>query len=125
MGVIVFCVLLGAVSGVSIIKLVLDKCDVVLNPADLSSTDSSLIYDDSGNLITTVGKESRISYPYSKMPQVVIDAFVAVEDSRYFEHPGFDIPRFAKALIENVKSLSFAQSGSTLTMQVVKNTYSR
>ncbi|MBQ6654256.1 MAG: transglycosylase domain-containing protein [Erysipelotrichaceae bacterium] len=123
MGFVVFCVLLGALSGVSIIKVILSKTDVVLDTSDLRSHDSSLIYDDQGEQIAIVGSESRISYPYGSLPQSVVDAFVAVEDSRFFEHTGFDVPRFAKAFLENIKSLSFAQGGSTLTMQVIKNTY--
>ena len=123
MGFVVFCVLLGALSGVSIIKVILSKTDVVLETSDLRSHDSSLIYDDQGEQIAIVGSESRISYPYDSLPQCVVDAFVAVEDSRFFEHAGFDVPRFAKAFLENIKSLSFAQGGSTLTMQVIKNTY--
>lgn len=57
------------------------------------------------------------------MPTSLVDAFVAVEDSRYFEHNGFDLPRFAKAFLTNLKTLSFSQGGSTFTMQLVKNTY--
>ena len=53
----------------------------------------------------------------------VVDAFVAVEDSRFFEHNGFDLPRFTKALLENIRTMSFGQGGSTFTMQLVKNTY--
>ncbi len=123
MGVIVFFGLLCCLSGVSVVALVLEKCDVVLDTNDLAATDSTLIYDDQGELIYTVGNETRISVGYDQMPQVVIDAFVSIEDSRFFEHNGFDVPRFAKALIENIKTLSFAQGGSTITMQVIKNTY--
>ncbi|MGI6509296.1 MAG: transglycosylase domain-containing protein [Erysipelotrichaceae bacterium] len=123
MGFIVFCGLLGVVSGFNIVKLILSKTDVVLETEDLTSQDASLIFDDAGNQIMILGKESRISYAYNKFPQVLVDAFIAVEDSRFFEHPGFDLPRFAKAFLENVKTLSFAQGGSTITMQVIKNTY--
>ncbi|MBR5048455.1 MAG: transglycosylase domain-containing protein, partial [Erysipelotrichaceae bacterium] len=123
MGFVVFCVLLGALSGVSVIKVILSKTDVELDTSDLRSTDSSLIYDDQGEQIAIVGAETRISYPYDSLPQSVVDAFIAVEDSRFFEHTGFDVPRFAKAFLENIRTLSFAQGGSTLTMQVIKNTY--
>lgn len=60
---------------------------------------------------------------YNEMSQTVIDAFVAVEDSRFFKHKGFDIPRFSKAIIENVSAGSFAQGGSTITMQLIKNSH--
>lgn len=123
MGFIVFCGLLGVLSGFNIVKLILSKTDVILETDDLTSQDASLIFDDSGNQIMILGKENRISFAYNKFPQVLVDAFIAVEDSRFFEHPGFDLPRFAKAFLENIKSLSFAQGGSTITMQVIKNTY--
>ncbi|MCR5066987.1 MAG: penicillin-binding protein, partial [Erysipelotrichaceae bacterium] len=123
MGVVVFFVLLGALSGISTVGVILNKTDVVLDISDIRNQDSTRIFDDQGEQIAIVGHESRISVSYSSFPQVVVDAFVAIEDSRYFEHPGFDMPRFAKAFLENIKSLSFAQGGSTLTMQVIKNTY--
>ena len=120
---IVFFGLLGAFSGVSVIKIILDKSDIVLNAEDLESTEVSIVYDDAGNEIAHLGKEDRVNVSYNDIPQVVIDAFLSVEDSRYFEHPGFDLPRFTKAFIENIKSLDFSQGGSTITMQVIKNTY--
>ncbi len=123
MGVIVFCGLLGVLSGVNVINIILDKTDVELDTEELVSDDSSIIYDDQGNQVILLGKESRISYSYNKFPHVLVDAFVSVEDSRYFEHSGFDLPRFAKALLVNISTLSFAQGGSTITMQVIKNTY--
>ena len=123
MGIIVFCALLGVVSGISTVALVLHKSDVDLEIEDLNSKDSSIIYDDSGNQIAMLGQEDRINVSYNDMPQCVIDAFVAVEDSRFFEHSGFDLPRFTKAILTNLRSLSFAQGGSTVTMQVIKNTY--
>ena len=123
MGVLVFFVLLGALSGFSTVGVILSKTDVILDTKDIRNQDSTLIFDDQGERVAIVGKESRISYAYSSFPQVLVDAFVSIEDSRFFEHPGFDVPRFAKAFLENIKSLSFAQGGSTLTMQVIKNTY--
>ncbi len=123
MGVIVFCGLLGVLSGVNVINIILDKTDVELDTEELVSDDSSIIYDDQGNQVILLGKESRISYSYNKFPHVLVDAFVSVEDSRFFEHSGFDLPRFAKALLVNISTLSFAQGGSTITMQVIKNTY--
>ncbi|MDO4378440.1 MAG: transglycosylase domain-containing protein [Erysipelotrichia bacterium] len=123
MGVIVFCGLLGVLSGVNVINIILDKTDVVLETDELASEDSSIIYDDQGNQVILLGRESRISYSYNKFPHVLVDAFISVEDSRFFEHPGFDLPRFAKALLVNLSTLSFEQGGSTITMQVIKNTY--
>ncbi len=89
----------------------------------LESEDSSVIYDANGNEIVELGLYLRESIDYEEMPDTLIDAFLSIEDSRYFEHFGFDIPRFTKAIIENLKSGGFGQGGSTITMQLVKNSY--
>lgn len=65
------------------------------------------------------GKRENITY--EDLPQVLIDAVVAAEDSRFFEHDGFDLPRIAKTLITNLAHLSIRGGGSTITQQVIKN----
>ena len=94
-----------------------------LNLSDFDQTESSIIYDSSGDEIASLGTVIRQNIEYDELPNNVIDAFVAIEDSRFFQHNGFDIPRFTKAMIENIMSMSFGQGGSTFTMQLVKNTY--
>jgi len=94
-----------------------------LNPDDFTAAQSSKIYDAQGNIIANIGLQIRENITYDDLPQNVIDAFVAIEDSRFFEHNGFDIPRFTKAIFENIKTMSFSQGGSTFTMQLVKGTY--
>ena len=94
-----------------------------LNVDDFFSPESSHIYDKDGNQIADVGTQLRENITYDQLPESLVDAFVSVEDSRYFEHNGFDLPRFTKAMIENLKSMSFKQGGSTFTMQLVKMTY--
>lgn len=94
-----------------------------LDPKDFVAQDSSKIYDVNGELVADVGVQLRENITYDQLSQITIDAFVAVEDSRFFEHNGFDVPRFTKAMFENLKTLSFGQGGSTFTMQLVKGTY--
>ena len=94
-----------------------------LNLTDFVGEESTKIYDDQGELVTEVGVYLRQNISYDKCPESLVDAFLSIEDSRFFSHFGFDIPRFTKALIDNVKTHSFGQGGSTFTMQLVKNTY--
>ena len=94
-----------------------------LNISDFDQTESSIIYDSAGDEIASLGTVIRQNVEYEEIPNCVIDAFVAIEDSRFFQHNGFDIPRFTKAFLENIRTLSFGQGGSTFTMQLVKNTY--
>ena len=91
--------------------------------AKLDSQESSVIYDMNGNEIVELGLYLRENIEYDDMPNSLVDAFLSIEDSRYFEHFGFDIPRFTKAILENIKSGGFGQGGSTMTMQLVKNSY--
>ena len=88
----------------------------------LYKRESSNIYDSKGDLIASIGTEKRQIVTYDELPQVLIDAIVATEDSRFFEHDGFDIYRFAKAGVGFLKGED-AGGASTLTMQLSKNTY--
>ena len=97
------------------------KPDLQVN--DLLSAESSHIYDINGDLIGDVGTQIRTNVTYDQVPEALVDAFVSIEDSRFFEHNGFDISRFTKAMLENIKAMRFAQGGSTITMQLIKSTY--
>ena len=114
-----YMVFLGGI--IFILILLSDKPE--LNVNDFISQESSIVYDRNGEIISELGLTIRKNVTYEDLPSSLIDAFVAVEDSRFFEHNGFDLPRFTKAFIENIKTLSFGQGGSTFTMQLVKNTY--
>lgn len=92
----------------------------------LLSEEPSKIYDDKGELMYTYGSDvngKRENITYEDLPQVLIDAVVAAEDSRFFEHDGFDLPRIAKTLITNLAHLSIRGGGSTITQQVIKKSY--
>ena len=114
---------MGAISyGIYVVSSVMEDAPE-LSVEDFNSTDSTKIYDSEGNKIAEIGLYLRENIEYDDMSQTLIDAFIATEDSRFFEHTGFDIPRFSKAILENLKSKSFSQGGSTFTMQLLKNTY--
>ena len=102
-------------------KLLEDK--PAFDRSKLESEDSSIIYDVNGDEIVELGLYLRENIEYDDLPNCLIDAFLSIEDSRYFEHFGFDIPRFTKAILANLKSGNFGQGGSTMTMQLVKNSY--
>ena len=94
-----------------------------LNVEDLVAPDSTTVYDSEDNIIMELGMYLRENISYEEMPNSLIDAFLSIEDSRFFEHPGFDIPRFTKAALANIRTRDFSQGGSTITMQLIKNTY--
>ena len=114
--------LMVVVIGLIVIILML-KNKPTLNVTDFDSKESSIVYDYEGNEIADLGATIRANATYEELPNIVVDALVAVEDSRFFEHNGFDVPRFTKALIDNVLTFSIQSGGSTFTMQLCKNTY--
>ena len=86
-------------------------------------SDPSLILDKDGNEIFKLGTEKRVTITYDQIPEVLVDAIVATEDSRFFEHNGVDWPRFIKASIYQLMGKTDAGGASTLTMQLSKNNY--
>lgn len=121
--VIVVLGLTACVAGGVMIFTMVKSTAVTLDVSDFQSKENTIIYDRSGDIIANIGAENRVNVTYDRLPQVLVDAFVAVEDSRFFEHNGFDLPRFVRSALVNLQTGSFAQGGSTLTMQMVKNTY--
>lgn len=90
---------------------------------NLYTKESSIIYDSEGNEIARLGTENRERVTYDDLPEVFVDALVATEDSRFFQHNGVDMARFIKATIGQLAGNSGAGGGSTLTMQIVKQRY--
>ena len=89
----------------------------------LYKKEATVLYDKDGNEFARIGSENRVLVSYEQLPQVLIDSIIATEDSRFFQHNGFDAARFVKASIGQVLGNSNAGGASTLTMQVIKNTY--
>lgn len=95
------------------------------NEDALTMTQTSIVYDSSNVEIAELGTEKREIITYDQMSEVLIDALIATEDSRFFQHNGFDAPRFLVASIKQVLGNSDAGGASTLTMQVAKNSYNK
>ena len=89
----------------------------------LYKKESTVLYDKDGNEFARIGSENRVLVSYEQLPQVLIDSIIATEDSRFFQHNGFDAARFLKASVGQALGNSSAGGASTLTMQVIKNTY--
>ena len=116
-------ILIGGTTGFFFLKNTIAKVQELEKTLQekIINVEPTTIYDRNGNVIAEVGAESREIVTYEQIPQVTIDAFLAIEDSRYFKHNGFDLPRFLSSALTNIKSGSFAQGGSTLTMQTIDN----
>ena len=89
----------------------------------LNRSQSTIIYDSKGEKVAELGTEKREIISFDDMSETLKDALIATEDSRFYQHNGFDAARFFKASIGQVAGNSNAGGGSTLSMQVIKNSF--
>ena len=91
------------------------------DPEAFKNQEQTVIYDKDGEIIATLGDQKREEVEYDELPEVLIDAIIATEDSRFFQHNGVDTARFLKATALQLIGRDEAGGASTLTMQTVKN----
>lgn len=97
-----------------------------IDPNNLESMldESSFIYDQDGNLVDKIhGGSFKTTVELDKVPKDLQNAFVAIEDERFYKHNGIDFIRLFGALWYDIKTLSKAQGASTITLQLSKNMY--
>src|SRR3990167_3647291 len=81
------------------------------------------IYTKDGKLLATFCEKRRIPVPYDQIPKSLIQAVLATEDQRYFQHNGVDIQGLGRAALQLILTGKKAQGGSTITMQVARSFY--
>lgn len=94
-----------------------------IDAAKLSDPFSSQILDGNGEVFAELGSEQRTKIEYDDLPQVLIDAVTATEDSRYFKHHGIDLRRIGGAVVANIKRGFGAEGASTITQQVIEKSF--
>ena len=92
------------------------------DPNALFSQEASIILDIHGNEFARVGGNMRTNVTFDDLPEVFIDALLAAEDARFFQHNGVDWGRFFVATRGQLRGNRAAGGASTITMQVVTNT---
>lgn len=94
-----------------------------LDETSLKDPISPKLLDANGDLFATVGAESREYVPYDEIPQQMEDAIIATEDARFYDHFGVDVLRLGKAVVANITNGFGDQGASTITQQVIKNSF--
>ena len=90
----------------------------------LETAQSSRVYDRNGILITELrGEQNRTDIRFDQMPEVLINAVVAIEDERFWDHSGVDFKAILRAARSNVSAGGISQGGSTITQQYVGNVF--
>ena len=81
------------------------------------------IYTQDGKLMAEYGERRRIPIPFEEIPKPLINAVLATEDQRYYQHPGIDIPGLMRASVKLILTGRKEEGGSTITMQVARSFY--
>ncbi len=85
---------------------------------------TSVVYDNEGNVVDELyGVQNRYVVDMEEINPTLREAVVAIEDHRFYEHRGLDFEAIGRAAVENVENLSVQEGGSTITQQLIKNTY--
>ena len=110
--------------GIDVVFSNSEDTEDLLNGKTLSQMSlTTFIYDKDSNLIDQIyGLENRIHVQYENIPKNLVNAIVAIEDERFFEHNGIDIKRTSGAILTYIKNDgNSSYGGSTITQQLVKN----
>ena len=81
------------------------------------------VYSKENQLIAEFGQFRRRPVTYDEVPKDMINAFVAIEDARYWDHHGVDLKGIIRATVTAIKDRSVSQGASTITMQVARNLF--
>ena len=81
----------------------------------------SKVFADDQRVIAEFFKERRIVVPLAEVPPLLVQAFIAAEDSRFYQHQGFDPFSILRAFLKNLEAGTIKQGGSTITQQVTRS----
>lgn len=116
--------LVGVAVCIALLVLIVSLWISTLDISKLNNPMSSptFILDKNGKKVSQLSSTKSEPVPISKIPKQLLDAIVAVEDQRFFEHAGVDLRSIGRALVTNAKSGS-SQGASTITQQLAKNLF--
>src|SRR4030043_2022459 len=115
---IVFSALLGILG--SIIYWVFSDLPKIKRLEEYTPIESSRVYSDDGKVIAELYVERRTFVPHYQIPEHVKNAFISVEDIRFYYHPGVDLIGIARALWRDIRARTIVEGGSTITQQLAR-----
>ena len=114
---------ISLVGGSMVYYLFLKKLPSIAALRDYRPSITTRVYADNNELIDEFFLEDRKLIKYENIPKIAIQAFVAAEDARFFQHRGFDMQSMFRAFFKNIEAGRIVQGGSTITQQVAKTLY--
>ena len=118
-------VIVGGCAGAGILKGLVDSAPDISNLSVTPSETATYIYDQNGTAMQklTLASSNRTLVTLDQIPEDLQHAVVAIEDQRFYQHKGIDIPGIARAFVVGITSGSFSEGASTITQQLAKNLY--
>ncbi|MCB0349630.1 MAG: PBP1A family penicillin-binding protein [Bdellovibrionales bacterium] len=112
---------LGLAAIITFVMLMNSQLPKMISVADYQPLLVSEVFDRSGNKIGEFSREKRTLVTFNEIPKVVVNAFLAAEDSSFFEHGGINYVAIMRAMLANLKAGHKVQGASTITQQVARS----
>ncbi len=113
-------IVIGIVSVLIFYKAVKSGLPEIISVADYKPLLVSPVYDRNGKKVGEFYRERRTLVPYNKIPEHVVNAFLAAEDDQFFQHSGINYSSILRATLANIRAGHSVQGGSTITQQLAK-----
>ena len=113
--------MLGALASVGVYLYLSSNLPQISSLTEYHPPIITTVYSDDNRKIAEFFDERRIIKPLNEIPQELINAFIAAEDSRFYKHKGIDFYSIVRAFIKNLQAGTIVQGGSTITQQVTKS----
>ncbi len=119
----VACAIIGVYAGLGYIKGLVDSSPNITQIDVVPKGYTTYVYDSESNVIEHLyhAHANREYIEISQIPRMVQDAFVSIEDERFYEHDGIDVRGIFRAFVLGVRDREFDQGASTITQQLLKN----
>ncbi len=121
--ILVVLIMLMIVTAITLTKIVADASKLDLSKLEEPLPKPTVIIDKNSEIVSELSSARFTYVQLSDIPEEVINAIVAVEDQRFFDHSGVDVRGIARSLLRNYQAGSVVQGGSTITQQLAKNLF--
>lgn len=123
--VFLFIIVVGIGAGIGMFTSIIDTAPDIADIKESVQLEGfqTTIYNQDGKEITTLStaNSNRIYVEYEDIPENLINAFIAIEDERFWEHNGIDARGILRAFFVGIKNHNFSEGASTITQQLIKN----
>ncbi|MGY3715640.1 transglycosylase domain-containing protein [Sutcliffiella cohnii] len=121
--VVPFVIISSLIIGLIGYMLIIYAGNYVIDEKKLVMNSATTLVDENGEFITKLFVENRELVKMDDIPEHVQQAFIAVEDHRFYEHRGIDLKAITRAIYRDIIARSKVEGGSTITQQLVKNIF--